>query len=153
MWLVHTAAVDKSKAICKVAFPSTSIDDMAKECQDGQGDMREGKEPMTCELYHLLCTWFVEMGTQDAMFAHCFLVLTWNLMCRGNNTSRICMSHLQWFNDAMRIFFANTKTDQQGNQAKYPRHIYANPGERLGGLSNLCFGNVSNKLQYSVGQQ
>jgi hypothetical protein len=103
---------------------------MAEECQDGQGDMREGKEPMTCELYHLLCTWFVEMGTQDAMFAHCFLVLTWNLMCRANNTSRICMSHLQWFNDAMRIFFANTKTDQQGNQqAKYPRHIYANPGD------------------------
>jgi hypothetical protein len=63
------------------------------------------------------------------LFVPIVLVLTWNLMCRANNTSQICMSHLQWFNDAMRIFFANTKTDQQGNQAKYPRHIYANPGD------------------------
>ena len=36
---------------------------------------------------------------------------------------------MEWTDDALRKYFANTKTDQKGTQSKYPRHFYANPNE------------------------
>ena len=47
-------------------------------------------------------------------------------MCRVNNTGKLCFCHLEWADDSLRIFFANSKTDQGGSQSKYPRHVYAN---------------------------
>ena len=34
---------------------------------------------------------------------------------------------MEWADDAIRIYFANSKTDQQGAQSKFPRHVYSNP--------------------------
>ena len=64
-------------------------------------------------------TWFIELGTGDGIWGHLFLVFTWNFIFRVNNT--------EWTDDALRKYFANTKTDQKETQSKYPRHIYANP--------------------------
>ena len=36
---------------------------------------------------------------------------------------------MEWTDDALRKYFANTKTDQKGTQSKYSRLIYANPIE------------------------
>jgi hypothetical protein len=64
--------------------------------QEGGANVKEGKEPMlSIELYRLLCKIFLEMGTDEGVWAYdCFLVLTWNLMCRGNNTTRICWNQI-----------------------------------------------------------
>lgn len=104
---------------------------IANERQEGLGEVREGKDPMTYELYRLVCQWFIDLGTDDGIWAHLFLVLTWNLMCRVNNTGKLCFCHLEWADDSLRIFFANTKSDQAGSQAKYPRHLYANPEDSV----------------------
>lgn len=90
---------------------------------------REGRESMSVELYRYLCETFLRYGTADGIFAHCYLVLTWNLACRCNNTARIKFSDISWSQsfDAFSIHFSQSKTDQLGEEAKYPRHLYANP--------------------------
>ncbi|KAL7572070.1 hypothetical protein ACA910_001717 [Epithemia clementina (nom. ined.)] len=97
----------------------------------GSGSM-DGKEPMSVELYRGLCKWFFDWGTMDGVFAHAFLVLSWNLMCRAKNTASIKMSDVRWINfDCFEIFFGHSKTDQLGDNAKYPRHLFANPNDPL----------------------
>ena len=43
---------------------------------------KEGKDPMSVDLYKKLCGWLLDWNTNDGVFGHCFLVLTWNLSCR-----------------------------------------------------------------------
>ena len=74
---------------------------------------KEGKDAMSIGLYQDLCQWFLDWGTLDGVFAHCFLVLLWNLACRSNNTAEIYLSDINWASsfDTFDIFFAHTKTD------------------------------------------
>ena len=98
--------------------------------QGGAGGrlLREGKEPMSVELYKKLCQWFLNWGTVDGVFAYCYLVLTWNLCCRAKSTSKILFKDMRWTTfDSFEVFFAHTKGDQLGDEAKYSRHCYANP--------------------------
>ncbi len=89
----------------------------------------EGKAAMSVALYRAICGWLLDFGTTDGLFAHCFLVLTWNLACRSQNTSLIQIKHIVWACcfDSFQVYFQHSKTDQLGEEAKYPRHIYANP--------------------------
>ena len=88
---------------------------------------------MSVELYHHVCRWFVDWGTLDGIFAHTFTILSWNLACHANNTAKIRLKDGEWAStfDAYEIFFAHTKTDQTGEEAKYSRHVYANPTEPI----------------------
>ena len=90
---------------------------------------KEGKDPLSVDLYADLCLWFLQWGTLEGVFAYCFLVLSWNLACRANNTADIRFNQISWASsfDSFEIYFGHTKTDQTGDDAKYPRHIYANP--------------------------
>ena len=90
---------------------------------------KEGKDPMSVDLYKKLCGWLLDWNTNDGVFGHCFLVLTWNLSCRAHNTANIQLCENEWGStfDAFEIYFAHTKTDQTGDEAKYSRHLYANP--------------------------
>ena len=45
-----------------------------------------GKEAIPVALYRYLCKCFFEMGTREGVFCHAYLLLTWNLGCRANNT-------------------------------------------------------------------
>ena len=89
----------------------------------------EGKEPMSVELLKAVSGWLLNYNTLDGVWAHCFLLLTWNLMCRSENTALIKFSDIVWSTsfDSFHIRFGHTKTDQRGEHSKYPRHIYANP--------------------------
>jgi hypothetical protein len=84
---------------------------------------------MSVQLYKQLLEWFIKYGTIDGLFAHCYLVLSWNLACRVGNTARIAFKHIVWSQsfDSFTIAFSQTKTDQLGIESKYPRHLYANP--------------------------
>ena len=81
------------------------------------------------DLYKKLSGWLLDWNTNDGVFGHCFLVLTWNLSCRTHNTANIQLCEIEWGStfDAFEIYFAHTKTDQTGDEAKYSRHLYANP--------------------------
>lgn len=113
---------------------------------------REGRLNMSTILYKQLAELFLGFGTDEGVFAHCYLVLSWNLACRCNNTARIRFSNINWNTcfDAYSIMFATTKTDQLGEAAKYPRHIYANPFQpevcpvlALGIYLTTCFGGMA----------
>ena len=90
---------------------------------------KEGKDPMSVDLYKKLCGWLLDWNTNDGVFGHCFLVLTWNLSCRAHNTANIRLCEIEWGStfDTFEIYFAHMKTDQTGDEAKYSRHLYANP--------------------------
>jgi hypothetical protein len=89
--------------------------------------LSEGKEPLPFEVYCALCKWLQEDGSNESIFGHCFLTLTWNLMCRSKNTIFIQREHIGWSGDAMTIQFAHSKTDREGQDAGNKRHVYANP--------------------------
>ncbi len=86
-----------------------------------------GKEPLPFEVYRILCRAMLRGTRPDSSWPHCFAVLSWNLVCRANNTAAIMLSRMRWRGDALCIFFAYTKTDQGGERPKDPMHIYANP--------------------------
>ena len=48
-------------------------------------------------------------------------------MCHSNNTVCIHRNHISWDHDALCIQFSHMKSDMMGDDAKYRRHIYANP--------------------------
>lgn len=108
-------------------FMAGAKKDLAQARQDGTGKVREGKEPMQFGLYdffgqYLLCN----KDHIDAVFAHLFMTLSWNLVCRSKNTETIRLSHMRWLGDALGIVFAKQKNDQEGDNTDY-RSVYANP--------------------------
>jgi hypothetical protein len=89
---------------------------------------------MSINLYRKLCNWFLCMReTNDGVFAHTFLILTWNLGCRVNNTVNIQFKDLNWSHhfDCFQVHFAHSKTDPQGDDRAYPRHIFSNSTDPL----------------------
>jgi hypothetical protein len=74
---------------------------------DDDGPSKEGKVALSIELYKSICGWLLDFGTQDGIFAYCYLVLTWNLACRAGNTSRILYRDVTWTEsfDSFSIFF------------------------------------------------
>lgn len=89
----------------------------------------EGKDPLTFAGYHLLChTFLLNNCTNDEFtFAHCFLTIEWNLMCRADNLVHLNLAHIGWEDDSLLICIAKAKHDQEGESAKTPWHLYANP--------------------------
>ena len=99
----------------------------AREKQETGGRLAEGKDPMSFSLYRLLCKRMMRDETKESVFAHAFLTLTWNLVCRSKNIVNIHRNHLSWVNDCLSIKFAHTKTDVEGGDQARVRHVYANP--------------------------
>jgi hypothetical protein len=89
---------------------------------------------MYVALFKKVCQWFLaDQETNDGVFGHCFLLLTWNLGCRVNNTTNIRLQDIMWANnfDCFHILFAHSKTDLTGDNSQYPRHIFANPSDPI----------------------
>jgi hypothetical protein len=104
----------------------SSGSDVEDEEEDDNCDkFKEGKEPMSPELYRNVCKWLLEWGNLDGIFAALFIVLSWNLVCRGNNTSKVRLSHWSVFN-ALQVNFKHTKVDQPGDTKRKKRHLFSN---------------------------
>jgi hypothetical protein len=95
----------------------------AKEKQEGTREMQEGKKEMPFEIYCALAKYWWSCGD---FFSLLYLVLTWNLGCRTNNTEGIKMAHIGWYCDSLQIMFGVTKTNQEGDRRE-SRLIFANP--------------------------
>ena len=100
----------------------------------GTGNPHTGKAPMKYEIYRGLAKRFLKNKEQIKMrmasswiFAHCFMVLQFNVMCRASNIVSLCYSHIQWDEDAIAVYLVHQKNDQHGEQRDLPRHVYANP--------------------------
>jgi hypothetical protein len=92
----------------------------------------KARDPMSVEVLKLLLKWFLDWNTTDGVFAYTYLLLTWHLMCRSENTALLMLSNISWSSTfyAFQIF-SHTKTDQTGEDSKHARHLYANPHNPL----------------------
>jgi len=98
---------------------------VTQEKVDGRQSVTEaGKEPIPFGCYVKTAQYF---WSHDLLFEHVFTVLSWNLICRSTNVSGIRLDYMRWFGDALGIYFAVVKSDQEGERPKDPKHIYANP--------------------------
>jgi len=43
-------------------------------------------------------------GGSEYIFAHCFMILEWNLMARSDNIVYTNISHMEWHDDSL-VFF------------------------------------------------
>lgn len=121
-------AFDRALKSLKVGFfriLTTKLQD------EGSNKTETGKKPMSYQLYTKCCEWFLNEGTLAGIFGYCFLVLTWNLMCRVNNTTRILFEHISWEWDHLEVLFAQQKGDTQGLTSKYPRRLFCNPSNPI----------------------
>ena len=99
----------------------------AQEKEKNGSRLAEGKDPMPFALYKILCKKMMADPTKEAIFAHAFLTLTWNLICRSKNTVYIHRNHIYWDHDLLVIMFAHMKTSMEGSDSQQKRHVYANP--------------------------
>lgn len=100
---------------------------LAVEMGLGRRSITTGKYPLSFSLYKFLGECLLKSRKANTVFAHTFMILCWNLMCRAGNCVSICFNHMEWRDDALGIYFAHMKNDQTGERPKDPRHIYANP--------------------------
>lgn len=75
---------------------------------------QEGKSALRFSLLREVSLKFLKSGEARELWAHCYSLLSWNLMCRCNNTADIHIGRMSWIDDAMGVCFAMTKTDQAG---------------------------------------
>ena len=69
---------------------------LALDAARGQASVRVGKEAMEYALYQWICAFFLRSGKKHLVFAHRFLVLCWNLMCRAGNAVPLVYVSLTW---------------------------------------------------------
>lgn len=72
---------------------------VTKERMENGESLDEGKKPMSFEAYALLCEKLHSSDSNDALFAHCFLTMEWNLMARSDNCKQMQISHVEWRQD------------------------------------------------------
>jgi hypothetical protein len=97
---------------------------IATKKENGVMKLQEGRSPLTFTGYLSLA----KMLLAYSPFGWVYFILTWNLMCRSNNTGKIHLSHCKLNMDCIAVTFARTKSDQGGeSQNQNEKHIYANP--------------------------
>ena len=86
-----------------------------------------GKQPISFRVYQFLADEALKASSDfdQAVFAHLFLVLCWNLAGRSNSIGTLQFANLAVKDDAIGITFPTTKTDKTGDN-KIERHVYAN---------------------------
>jgi hypothetical protein len=99
-----------------------------EEDDDDRNDFKEGKVPMTPELFRKTCMWLLQWGTMEGIFGALFMALSWHLACRGINTAKVRFSHISWTSfDYMDVNFKHRKTQQHGEAKRQKRAVYSNP--------------------------
>lgn len=93
----------------------------------GEGARLTGKAPLPQPVYRELLQYFLKDNADATCWSHLYLCLTWNLMCRADNTDHLAVADLGWENDALTVRFAMAKNDQAGTKGDLQRHLYANP--------------------------
>lgn len=95
--------------------------------QKGEISTMEGKQPLTFAGYMFLANKALRTQTDFNLniFAHTFLLFSWNLMSRCTSVATLMFNHISWKDDALVIVFPQHKGDKEGRNS-YPKHVYAN---------------------------
>lgn len=95
------------------------------------GQVDNSKKPLSFPCFQIIARNLMshapDQDQSSFIFAHLYLLLQWNLICRSNNVPNISLNHMHWDNDAMQIFLIRMKNDQVGNLSGKPINVYANP--------------------------
>eukprot|EP00007_Cunea_sp_BSH-02190019_P009096 CAMPEP_0174243804 /NCGR_PEP_ID=MMETSP0417-20130205/32892_1 /TAXON_ID=242541 /ORGANISM="Mayorella sp, Strain BSH-02190019" /LENGTH=751 /DNA_ID=CAMNT_0015323385 /DNA_START=1 /DNA_END=2252 /DNA_ORIENTATION=+ len=97
--------------------------DVSNRRQSGDLKAEPGKRELSFDVYCWLARRLLETGD---VFAWCYCVMTWNLLCRSDTTSHVAFSHLSWHGDALRVAVPKSKTNQAGESPAVAKHVYAN---------------------------
>ena len=81
----------------------------------------EGKAPIPFSVYVKLMETFY---SQAKFFEAAYASLTWNLICRTDNTASITLKHLGSDGDAITVLFNVSKTNQEGDEFEQKRRLY-----------------------------
>jgi hypothetical protein len=82
------------------------------------------KTALPYSVYEEVCKQTLMLG--DCGFAHLFLTVEWNLMCRSQSAETVHTGHRSNENDSIGITFDKSKANQDGRDPLDPRHVYAN---------------------------
>lgn len=96
----------------------------AREKDAGIRAQTERKKAMPFAIYARLQEQFYKEGK---FFEMAYTSLTWNLMCRTDNTARITLKHLGVDDDSITVLFNISKTHQEGDEFEQKRRCYMNP--------------------------
>jgi hypothetical protein len=81
---------------------------------------------MSFQVYEKLCELLLKQEKDE--FAHCFLVLEWNLMARLQNVVDCHVENVYFDNDCLVFQFGKTKCDQTGGKnSDQLWHVYSDP--------------------------
>jgi hypothetical protein len=99
----------------------------AQSVASGSISIKEGKDALSMSNFRWIAGTMQKSRSKEHIFAHCMLTMSWNLICRATNCVNILIPHLSWHEDSLIVQFAQSKTDQTGDNARFPRHVYSNP--------------------------
>lgn len=127
------------------------------EKKNGMAESKDA-DPITFELYTLICLWAVEDGN---IFVLCWTQLQWNCMSRCASIAPLGFPNFKVVADAHAVLHDQTKADQEGERC-FAKHIYANEENWLNcqwtGLGLYCAlfdekfeGSNNNKLFWEAG--
>ncbi|KAG6950918.1 hypothetical protein JG687_00013947, partial [Phytophthora cactorum] len=60
----------------------------------------------------------MEHVSDEFVFSHTFLLISWNLTCQTGNTASIHSGHISWEQDSLAIRFGHMKNDQDGTRPR-----------------------------------
>ena len=129
IYLFNSSGQEMESGLCKEldTFMRALRKSVAKAKAQSGRSLEEGKRPMSFPVYHLMCQKLFESETPDALFAHTYLVLEWNLMARAHMVGDMNVAHIEWRQDCLLFFFGKSKRNQEGEDAERPYHVYSNP--------------------------
>eukprot|EP00035_Acanthoeca_spectabilis_P018227 m.384906 g.384906 ORF g.384906 m.384906 type:complete len:595 (+) comp16736_c0_seq9:249-2033(+) len=110
----------------QVAFTSLAKQD-ANDRLNGKRKQKVGKDALPFRAYVVIAKHLLRRGDKKSVFAHTFLTLSWNLMCRLNNTASLRAHHFRWDDDCFAVLFSQTKMDKKGEAADGAKHCFSNP--------------------------
>jgi hypothetical protein len=100
---------------------------VAAQLAQGGGRVQTGKDPMSFALFRVINEKMLQAPGTEYVYARMFQLICWHLMCRASNAISILLCHFEWREDALGVYFAHMKNDQNGERPRDARHIYANP--------------------------
>ena len=99
---------------------------IARNKKETGGNIEKGVTALPFKLYAHLSK-HLAMKDKTGPFSWCYSTLLWNLMCRSDSISYVNLNHIKVKDDHLIIYFAQSKTDQEGRLAKHPKAIFGNP--------------------------
>lgn len=98
----------------------------------GEVSSLEGKLPVTFETYRNLAKLALSASNSgnEAIMAHSFVTLCWNLVARASIISDLLWNNIGWNGDCLTVLYEKGKCNQDGSK-KVPRHVFANPDDPI----------------------